>query len=122
MKVLTVEKELAALAVSGLHNNRAHKTAAAGSGSFRATVICKSTNGAHVSRTNNTALVGLDSEDLTIDAATKLPERPSLAKAGIPPVEQRLRTEFEEDSDEPGEGFATIEEAVEAIKEGKVWN
>jgi len=112
----TVEKELAALSVSGLRT-RAPKEAG---GSFRSSVTCKSTNGAHVSfgSTKNTALVGLDSEDLTLDAATKLPERPSLAKSGIP---QRLGTDFEQDSEEEcGERFSTIEEAIEAIKEGKV--
>lgn len=117
MGALTVEKELAALSVSGLRKS-AHKSA--GVGSFRSTTSCKSTNGAYVSRgsTNHTALVGRDSEDLTIDAATKLP---SVARNGIPPVEQRLGTAFEADSDdEPGAGFATIEVAVEAIKQGKV--
>ena len=114
----TVENELAALSVSGLHN-KSHKTAG---GSFRSTVTCKSTNGAHVSRGNfnNTALVGLDSRDVTIDSTNKLQERPSFAQPVIPPIEQRLRSAFEQDTDEPGEAFASIEEAVEAIKEGKV--
>lgn len=118
LKVQIVENEFAALFVSELHN-KGHRTAG---GSFRSTVSCKGTNGAHVGRGNssNTALVGLDSEDLTVDSAKKLQERPSFAQPGIPPVEQHLGTAFEQATDEPGEGFATIEEAIEAIKEGKV--
>jgi hypothetical protein len=117
LKAQTVENELAALSVSGLRT-KGHRTAG---GSFRFTVSCKTTNGAHVSRGNsNGALVGLDSQELTVDSAKKLQERSSLAQPGIPLIERHLGIAVEQDTDEPGEGFATIEEAIEAVKEGKV--
>ncbi|KAG0560693.1 hypothetical protein KC19_9G005500 [Ceratodon purpureus] len=118
LKVQTAEHEVAALSVSGLFS-KGHRI---GGGNLRFSVSCKSTNGSHVSRgnnSNNTALVGLDSEELTVDSANKLQERPSLGQPGVPPIEQHLGSDFEQDTDEPGEGFATIEEAIEAIKEGK---
>ncbi|XP_024369018.1 uncharacterized protein [Physcomitrium patens] len=109
LKAQTTENVLAALTGSALHNEGYKVTG----GSSRSTVRCKGMNGAHVSRAdiNNRAVVGLDSKDLQ--------ERPSLAQNGVPTVDQFLEIDANEKSVDIGEGFATIEEAVDAIKAGK---
>lgn len=110
MKVQNAQNISTAQPFSGSHSD-CQKSAG---DRLRSSVRCRSTNGAHASRVNisNTAIVGPASEDLH--------ERASFAQSVIPVVEKILGTDSHESSDETGEAFSSIEEAVEAIKVGKV--
>lgn len=90
-------------------------------------VRCQSTNGAangapgHANSTTTSSLIGFEAENLIPNSLPKFDDNSSLEQIGVGAVEQLSKVHLEEeDSDTILQGFSTVEEAIQAIKQGKV--
>jgi hypothetical protein len=89
-------------------------------------VRCQSTNGAangapgHASSTTTSSLIGFEAENLIPNSLPKFDDNSSLEQIGVEAVEQLSKVHLEEDDDTLLQGFSTVEEAIQAIKQGKV--
>lgn len=87
---------------------------------------CHSTNGAangapgHANSTTTSSLIGLEAENMIPNSLPKFVDNSSLEQIGVEPAEQLSKTHLEEDSNTLLQGFSTVEEAIQAIKQGKV--
>ena len=111
-KRLRIEHAVAGIALPGTCN---------GAGSPHSLVRCDVTNGAHtrLAKDNSKGLEAI-LEDRYVNSTTRIDKKPFSKQEKLPSLKQILKTDKQESSNQFQDCFASIDEAVEAIKEGKV--
>jgi hypothetical protein len=82
-------------------------------------IVCKAVNGSSRSHSLNGSISKL-SPDEDANAAKQTLNFKSLVPATISPLTEQNSNDVKGDPDQPTEGFSSIDEAIEAIKRGKV--